>query len=67
MLREEARRLLEARAPLGALRGWIADGDRDDPAIWKELAEGGWFGLGTDAVYGGAGLGAVELVSLVEE
>ncbi len=67
MLREEARRLLEARAPLGALRGWIADGGRDDPAIWKELAEGGWFGLGTDAVYGGAGLGAVELVSLVEE
>jgi len=67
MLREEARRFLEARAPLDGLRGWIADGGRDDSAIWQALAEGGWFGLGTEEAYGGAGLGAVELVSLVEE
>lgn len=67
MLREEARRLLEARAPLDGLRGRLAAGGQDDPALWAELAEGGWLGLGTDAAFGGAGLGAVELVSLAEE
>lgn len=67
LLRDEVRRLLEARSSLEAVRGLLTDTRGDDPAVWSELAAMGWLGLVTPAEHGGAGLGALEFAILAEE
>ncbi|MDG2306665.1 MAG: acyl-CoA dehydrogenase family protein [Candidatus Binatia bacterium] len=67
LLRDEARRLLAARVSIEAVRALLDDDGGDDPALWAELGRMGWLGLLTEAEYGGAGLGAVELSILAEE
>jgi len=66
LLRAEARRWLDERFPIARVRA-LADGDGEDPADWKALAELGWLGLVVPEKYGGAGLGAVHLAVLLEE
>src|SRR5258705_7317749 len=46
-LRSVADDLLDARAPLSLARSFL-EGDGDPSALWKELAELGWYGVGTD-------------------
>jgi alkylation response protein AidB-like acyl-CoA dehydrogenase len=46
-LRTVADDLLDARAPLSLARSFL-DGHGDPTALWKELAELGWYGVGTD-------------------
>lgn len=67
LLRDEVRRLLEARSSIEVVRKMSGDPVGDDPAVWSELAGMGWLGLVTPPEHGGAGLGAVELAILCEE
>lgn len=67
-LKEEARRFLAAAAPLAVARGVLEQpGDGHDPALWARLAEQGWCGAAIPEVYGGLGMGYVELCALAEE
>ncbi len=67
LLRQEARRWLGERFPLGRVRA-LADSARgEDPGDWKALAELGWLGLALDESEGGAGLGATALAVVLEE
>jgi alkylation response protein AidB-like acyl-CoA dehydrogenase len=54
-LRTVADDLLDARAPLSLARSFL-DGHGDPTALWKELAELGWYGVGTER-YGDDGFG----------
>ncbi len=67
MLRESARGLLEKECPSAAVRRLMDDERGYDPALWKKMAELGWTGLVIPEEYGGAGLGYVDLVLVMEE
>jgi alkylation response protein AidB-like acyl-CoA dehydrogenase len=62
--RAEARRFLSERVDL---RAQIALPGAHDPALWKEMASLGWFGVIIPAEYGGLGLGFVDVCVLLEE
>lgn len=66
-LRSEARRLLEARAPLKAVRAALDGGDPYARDLWWETAGLGWFGAAIPEAYGGLGLDRVFLCGLAEE
>jgi alkylation response protein AidB-like acyl-CoA dehydrogenase len=65
-IKNVARQLLAARAPMSKLRE-AAEAGRYDDALWKEIVELGWPGIAVDERYGGQGLGAVELAVVLEE
>jgi alkylation response protein AidB-like acyl-CoA dehydrogenase len=65
-IKNVARELLAARAPMSKLRE-AAEAERYDDALWREIVELGWPGIAVDERYGGQGLGAVELAVLLEE
>jgi alkylation response protein AidB-like acyl-CoA dehydrogenase len=67
LLRQEARRFLDARLPMGELRKLADAGVAFDRGLWKEIAELGWVGLVLPEAFGGAGLGALHLEILLEE
>lgn len=67
VLRDGARRFLEARCPIDAVRRMAADPLGHDPALWKDMAELGWAGLMVDEEHGGAGLGYLHQALLLEE
>jgi alkylation response protein AidB-like acyl-CoA dehydrogenase len=69
LLRDGARRLLEARSPVAALRGLR---DRNDAAgfsrpLWTEVAELGWSGILVPEALGGADLGHAAAAIVAEE
>lgn len=66
-LRQQARRLLEAREPLAATRRGLEHGDAYAADLWKEAAGMGWLGVAIPEAYGGLGLGPVFLCGLAEE
>ena len=67
MLRATARKFFENECPSTFVRERMAEpaGVTDD--FWGKLAEQGWLGLVYPEQYGGAGLGFVDLVVLMEE
>jgi alkylation response protein AidB-like acyl-CoA dehydrogenase len=65
-IKNVARELLAARAPMSKLREAAEAGEYDE-ALWKEIIELGWPGIAVDERFGGQGLGAVELAVLMEE
>ncbi len=67
LLRDSARRFLAERCPASELRRLCEDPLGHDPKLWKELAELGWVGLVLPEEHGGAGLGHLHLVLLLEE
>jgi alkylation response protein AidB-like acyl-CoA dehydrogenase len=67
LLRAEVRKLLDARSPLEQVRKTMETGPGYEPDLWRELAELGWLGLTIPEAYGGAGLGWVDLVVLLQE
>ena len=67
LLRAEVRKLLDARSPLDHVRKVMETGPGYEPDLWRELAELGWLGLTIPEAYGGAGLGWVDLVVLLQE
>ncbi|MEH3035363.1 MAG: acyl-CoA/acyl-ACP dehydrogenase [Sphingomonas adhaesiva] len=68
MLKDEARKFLDAKCPVTVVRGVLDDDTRHyDEALWRGVAEQGWLGAAIPEQYGGLGLGHVELCALAEE
>lgn len=67
LLRAEARKFLDANAPLDEVRKHAALPEGFSREVWKRVSELGWPGLVVPEAYGGAGLGFVDLVVLLEE
>jgi len=69
-IKRVARELLAARSPWAKVRAAAeaeGGGGAYDDALWGELVSLGWPGIAVAEQHGGGGLGAVELVVLLEE
>jgi alkylation response protein AidB-like acyl-CoA dehydrogenase len=64
---ELARQILGDRCTPEHLAAVEHEGERFDEALWRQLGESGLLGLALPEVDGGAGLGLLELTSLLEE
>jgi len=67
LLRAEVRKLLDARCPLEQVRKLMATDRGYSVELWGSLAELGWLGLTIPEDFGGAGLGWVDFIVLLEE
>jgi alkylation response protein AidB-like acyl-CoA dehydrogenase len=67
LLRTEVRKFLDARCPLPEVRKLMESDAGYSAELWSELAELGWLGLTIPEAHGGAGLGWVDFVVLLEE
>ena len=67
LLRQEVRKFLDAHCPLEEVRKLMETPDGFSRALWKQLGELGWLGLTIPEKQGGAGLGWVDLVVVLEE
>jgi alkylation response protein AidB-like acyl-CoA dehydrogenase len=65
-IKRTARELLAERFKLEHVRE-LAEAERYDDEVWRELCELGWPGIFIAEEHGGQGLGTVELVILMEE
>lgn len=66
-LRSEARRFLDERCPISEVRRIMETPAGFCEKLWGELAELGWLGLTIPEEYGGAGLGWVDEMVVLEE
>ncbi len=66
LLRAEVRKFLDENVPMAEVRR-IAEGPGFDPELHRRMAELGWLGLTLPERFGGAGLGALDQVVLLEE
>ncbi|MBV8120272.1 MAG: acyl-CoA dehydrogenase family protein [Alphaproteobacteria bacterium] len=67
LLRETARKFLEAECSSGFVRERMATAEAVTHTFWRQLAEQGWLGIVYPEADGGSGLGLVDLVVLMEE
>jgi alkylation response protein AidB-like acyl-CoA dehydrogenase len=67
LLRAEVRKFLDERCPMTEVRRIAETPEGFSAELWQEMAELGWLGLLVPEEYGGAGLGWVDLVVLLEE
>jgi alkylation response protein AidB-like acyl-CoA dehydrogenase len=67
LLRESVRKFLDEQCPLSEVRTIAASEHGYSPDLWKQISELGWPGLIMPEMYGGSGLGFVDLVVLLEE
>jgi alkylation response protein AidB-like acyl-CoA dehydrogenase len=67
LLRSTARKFLENECTSQFVRTMMETESASTPEFWAKLAEQGWLGLIYPEAYGGAGLGLVDLVVLMEE
>jgi alkylation response protein AidB-like acyl-CoA dehydrogenase len=67
LLRAEVRKFLDARCPLEQVRKLMETDRGYSVELWAELAQLGWLGLTIPEAHGGAGLGWVDFVVLLEE
>ncbi len=67
MLRTTARKFLENECPSTFVRKMMDEPAGSTTELWQKLAEQGWLGLIYPEAYGGAGLGFVDLIILMEE
>jgi alkylation response protein AidB-like acyl-CoA dehydrogenase len=67
MLRATARKFFENECPSTFVRARMEEPAGVTDGFWGKLAEQGWLGLVFPEEYGGAGLGFVDLVVLMEE
>jgi alkylation response protein AidB-like acyl-CoA dehydrogenase len=67
LLRETARRFLDAECTTKFVREHMATPEAVTDAFWRQLAEQGWLGIVYPEEAGGSGLGLVDLVVLMEE
>ncbi len=69
LLRSEARKFLDESCPLDEVRKISEDaaGPGYSPELWRQIAELGWVGLTIPEAHGGAGLGWVDWVVVLEE
>jgi alkylation response protein AidB-like acyl-CoA dehydrogenase len=57
---------LRERSDFDAIREWMQSDEGFDRDLWREIAALGWQGMILPEEFGGSGLGAVELVAVVE-
>jgi len=67
LLRAAGRDFLARECPMAYVRRMMEDTRGFDDAQWGKMAELGWLGLAVPEAHGGAGLGFVDLVVLLEE
>jgi alkylation response protein AidB-like acyl-CoA dehydrogenase len=67
LLRAEARKFLDQSCPTADVRQLMETEPGYSRELWKQLAELGWLGLTIPEAHGGAALGFVDLVVLLEE
>ncbi len=67
LLRKTARRFLAEKCPMSEVRRLVDDPRGFDPALYREMGDLGWLGLGIDEAHGGAGMGNLALALLLEE
>jgi alkylation response protein AidB-like acyl-CoA dehydrogenase len=67
MLRDQARKFLQAQCDLKRVRRVLDGKARWDAEIWREIGRMGWCGTAIPEAYGGAGASAVDLCVLAEE
>lgn len=67
LLRQEVRKFLDAHCPMEQVRKLMATPEGHSREHWRQIAELGWLGLTVPEAYGGAGLGWVDLVVVLEE
>jgi alkylation response protein AidB-like acyl-CoA dehydrogenase len=67
LLRQEVRKFLDASCPLETVRTLMETPEGFSRELWKQLGELGWTGLVIPEAHGGAGLGWVDLVVVLEE
>ena len=65
LLRREVRKFLDERCPRSEVRKHASRGF--SPELWSEVSGLGWPGLTAPERHGGAGLGWIDLVVLLEE
>ncbi|MDJ0789084.1 MAG: acyl-CoA dehydrogenase family protein [Myxococcota bacterium] len=66
LLRSEVAKFLAESCPMDEVRR-IGEGPGFSPELWGQVSELGWPGLIIDEAHGGAGLGFVDLVVVLEE
>jgi alkylation response protein AidB-like acyl-CoA dehydrogenase len=67
MLRSEVRRFLDSNASMEEVRRIMESPEGYAPKLWEEMAQLGWLGLLVPESLGGAGLGWVDLIVVLEE
>jgi alkylation response protein AidB-like acyl-CoA dehydrogenase len=67
LLRQEVRKFLDAHCPMTEVRHLMETPEGFSRDLWKQMGELGWLGLTVPEAYGGAGLGWVDLVVVLEE
>src|SRR5262245_15807842 len=67
LLRAAARDFLARECPMAYVRRMMDDARGFEDAQWGKMAELGWLGLAVPEAHGGAGLGFIDLVVLLEE
>ena len=67
LLRDTARKFLDAECPTKFVREMMATEAAVTDTFWRQLAENGWLGITYSEDNGGAGLGLLDLVVLMEE
>ena len=67
LLRASAREFLTREVPMTVVREISETESGYRPELWLKMAELGWLGLLVPEEYGGAALGIVELVVMLEE
>jgi len=67
LLRQEVRKFLDAHCPMEQVRKLMETPDGFSRELWKQIGELGWLGLTVPEAQGGAGLGWVDLVVVLEE
>jgi alkylation response protein AidB-like acyl-CoA dehydrogenase len=66
LVASSARDVLRERVSFDDVRAWMQSESGYDDALYREVAQLGWIGMASPERLGGAGLGATELVSVVE-
>jgi alkylation response protein AidB-like acyl-CoA dehydrogenase len=67
LLRQEVRKFLDEQCPIEEVRKLMKEERGYSSECWSALAELGWTGLIVDEKFGGAGLGWIDLIVLLEE
>jgi alkylation response protein AidB-like acyl-CoA dehydrogenase len=67
LLRRSAREMLVRECPMSLVRAQLGDPRGAVGSLWDRISEAGWTGLGFGEDVGGAGLGLVDQVVLLEE
>jgi acyl-CoA dehydrogenase len=67
MLKDQAHRFLSEKCTNKTVRGVFEGKEHYDSALWKQIGQMGWAGAAIPEIYGGLGLGYLELCVIAEE